>query len=128
MLKDERRREKERPRDARTLPSPRTGEPTLLELMAQEKERVEAAAKYSTYTSPEIEPREFPKAVKVSVWTRHQRDAVGSGIAYLYFFPQGFTERAMVFIRQGNNAWTLVVSPLTGKTSVVGDQLEVPRS
>jgi general secretion pathway protein H len=96
--------------------------------MAQEKERVETAAKYSNYTAPEIEPHEFPRSVRVSIWTKHQRDAVGSGIAYLYFFPQGFTERAMVFVRQGNNVWTLLVSPLTGKTSVVGEQLEVPRS
>jgi general secretion pathway protein H len=66
--------------------------------------------------------------VKLSVWTRHQREVARSGTAYLYFFPQGFTERAQLYVRQGDNVWTLSVSPLTGKTSVVGEALEVPRS
>ncbi|MFZ5471059.1 MAG: pilus assembly FimT family protein [Myxococcota bacterium] len=102
--------------------------PSLQELLAAEKDRVENAAKYSQYTSPEIEPRELPGAVKLSVWTRHQREAVSAGTAYLYFFPQGFTEKAHVYVRQGDNVWTITVSPLTGKTKVVAEELEVPRS
>jgi len=101
-------------------------EPTLQELMAREKERVEAQATYSQYTAPEIAPRDLPGNVRLSVWTQHQRDAVKSGRAYLYFFPQGFTEKAQVVVRQGNNAWTITVAPLTGKTAVVGEALEVP--
>ena len=103
-------------------------QPTIQELMTQERDRVEAVAKYSVYTAPEITPRELPSGVHPSVWTRHQRDAIGAGTAYLYFFPQGMTERALVFLRQGRNTWTLQVAPLTGKTTVVGEQLEVPRS
>ena len=53
---------------------------------------------------------------------------VDSGLAYLYFFPQGYTERAQVYVRQGNNVWTLPVSPLTGQASIVGGELEVPKS
>jgi general secretion pathway protein H len=104
------------------------GEPTLQELLDREKGRVENAAKYSSYTNSEIETRTLPSSVKVSVWTVHQRDPITRGLAYLYFFPQGFTEKAMVFIRQGNNVWTLTVAPLTGKTTVVAEELEVPRS
>jgi general secretion pathway protein H len=102
--------------------------PTLQELLDREKGRVDSAAKYSSYTAPEIEPRELPSSVKLGVWTRHQRDAVTRGLAYLYFFPQGFTEKAMVYVRQGSNVWTLTVSPLTGKTSVVSEELEIPHS
>jgi len=111
----------------RTQLSPST-QPTIQELMAQEKNRVEAVAQYSVYTSPEISPRELPAGVHASVWTRHQHDPIGAGTAYLYFFPEGITERALVFLRQGRNTWTLQVAPLTGKTTVVGEQLEVPRS
>ena len=63
-----------------------------------------------------------------SFWTRHQHDPIGAVTAYLYFFPEGITERALVFLRQGRNTWTLQVAPLTGKTTLVGEQLEVPRS
>jgi len=109
-------------------PSSSTYQPNLQDLMAQERDRVEAAARFSVYTAPEITPRQLPSSVKLSVWTKHQRQAVSSGIAYLYFFPQGFTEKALIFVGQGNNVWTISVQPLTGKAIVVGEQLEVPRS
>ena len=109
-------------------PSSSTYQPNFQDLMAQERDRVEAAARFSVYTAPEITPRQLPSAVKLSVWTKHQREAVLSGIAYLYFFPQGFTEKAMIFVGQGNNVWTISVQPLTGKAVIVGEQLEVPRS
>lgn len=102
--------------------------PSLQEVMGQEKQRVEAATKFSEFTSPTIEPRDFPGSVQLSIWTAKQRDPVNHGLAYLYFFPQGFTERAMLHVRQGSNVWTLTVSPLTGKTAVVAEELEIPRS
>lgn len=105
-----------------------TDGPSLQDLLAQEKERVDAAARYSKYTAPEINPRALPSSVHLSVWTRHQHDAVKSGLAYLYFFPQGYTEKAHVYVRQGNNVWTLTVAPLTGKTTVVSEELEIPKS
>lgn len=103
-------------------------EPTLEELMAREQERVESAARFSEYTSEEVRPTELPSNVTISVWTRAQREAVKSGVAYVYFFPQGTAERAMIFVEQGDNAWTIDVKPLTGKTQVVGELLEIPRS
>ena len=104
------------------------GEPTLDELMAQEEGRVENVAKFSDFTAEEIGPRELPQGVSVSVWTVHQREPTDKGVAYLYFFPQGFTEKAQVYLRQGDNVWTLVLSPLTGKVSIAGEALEVPRT
>ncbi len=103
-------------------------QPSLQDLMAQERERVEAAARYSVYTSPEMAPRQLPPSVRISVWTKQQRQAVSNGTAYLYFFPQGFTEKAMVFVSQGSNTWTITVQPLTGKAVIVADRLEIPRS
>jgi len=113
-------------RDSFSRSSSSDSEPTLQELMAREKDRVEAQATFSQYTSEEIAPRDLPGNVRLAIWTQHQREAVKSGRAYLYFFPQGFTEKAQVVLRQGNNAWTIVVAPLTGKTKVVGEALEVP--
>ncbi|HEY0096825.1 MAG TPA: type II secretion system protein [Archangium sp.] len=102
--------------------------PGLDELLAQEEGRVEDAARFSEYTAEEIRPRELPAGITVSVWTRHQREPAEKGVAYLYFFPQGFTEKAQVYVRQGDNVWTLAVSPLTGKVEIAGEALEVPKS
>ncbi|GMT96456.1 hypothetical protein KH5H1_05750 [Corallococcus caeni] len=103
-------------------------QPSAQELMEEEKTRIESQATFSAYTAEEITPKELPAGVAVSVWTRQQREPVESGVAYLYFFPQGYTEKAMVFLRQGDNAWTLDVSPLTGKVFIAPEALEVPRS
>ncbi len=104
-----------------------TDEATLGDYLSEEQRRIENRAKYSSFTTEEIEPREIPAAVRLSIWTRMQREPVDSGIAYLYFYPQGYTERAMVFVTQGENAWTIKVSPLTGKADIVGELLEVPK-
>src|SRR5262249_20389651 len=85
---------------------------TLLDVLDSEKARVEKAAQYSAFTTPEIQPRKM-SGVRVSVWTAHQRAKIDSGLAFLYFFPQGYTERAQVTVRQGPNTWTLLISPLT---------------
>jgi general secretion pathway protein H len=100
---------------------------TLLDVLDSEKARVEKAAAFSAFTTPEIQPRKM-SGVRVSVWTSHQRAKIDSGLAYLYFFPQGYTERAQVTVRQGKNVWTLLVSPITGRTRIVDGEPEIPRS
>jgi len=100
---------------------------TLLDVLDSEKARVEKAAAFSAFTTSEIQPRKM-SGVRVSVWTSHQRAKIDSGLAYLYFFPQGYTERAQVTVRQGNNVWTLLVSPFTGRTSIVDGEPEIPKS
>ncbi len=102
--------------------------PTVQELQEREKNRVAEATKFSEFTSEEISEKELPSGVKVSVWTQKLREPAKVGVAYLYFFPQGFTERAQIVVKQGGNAWTVKVSPLTGKCAVVSEELEAPRS
>ncbi|HEY1905973.1 MAG TPA: type II secretion system protein, partial [Myxococcaceae bacterium] len=45
---------------------------TLLDLLDAEKARVEKAAAYSAFSTPEIQPRKM-SGVRVSVWTSHQK-------------------------------------------------------
>lgn len=104
-----------------------TDAPSLDDLLAAGQAQVEQATSFADFTSPLLEPKQLPESVRVSVWTRNQREAAEEGVAYLYFYPQGFTERAMVFVTQGDNAWTIKVSPLTGKTEIIPELLEVPR-
>ncbi len=107
--------------------APRSSGSTLLDVLDSEKTRVERAAAFSAFTTPEIQPRKMT-GVRVSVWTAHQRAKIDSGLAYLYFFPQGYTERAQITVRQGKNVWTLLVSPITGRTSIVDGEPEVPKA
>lgn len=102
--------------------------PTLQQLQEQEKNRVEESAKFSDFSSEDVVEKTLPSGVKIEVWTSKQREASKTGIAYLYFFPQGYTERAQVWVRQGDNTWTLTISPLTGKTKIHNEDLEVPRT
>jgi len=127
-------------RGSRSAPDPRTATSsaggygsygasgsTLLDVLDSEKARVEKAAAFSAFSTPEIQPRKMT-GVRVSVRTSHQRAKIDAGLAYLYFFPQGYTERAQVTVRQGKNVWTLLVSPITGKTSIVDGEPEIPKS
>lgn len=114
--------------DERFRPLTSDSQPTVQELQAREKERVEEAAKFSSFSSDDVAERSLPSNVTVEVWTAKQRQPVKHGTAYLYFFPQGYTERAQVWVRQGDNTWTLTISPLTGKTVIHNDELEVPRT
>jgi len=104
-----------------------TSSSSLLDVLDAEKARVEKAAAFSAFTTAEIQPRRL-SGVRVSVWTSHQRAKIDTGLAYLYFFPQGYTERAQVTVRQGRNVWTLLVSPFTGRTSIVDGEPEIPKS
>jgi len=115
-------------RDPRILTGGGTGAtPSLEELLSAERQRVEAAGAFSAYTNAVIEPRELPSSVDLEVWVRGQSGYTIEGLAMLYFFPQGYTEKAQVRFTQGDDSWTLVLEPLTGKVRVVPEALEVPR-
>jgi general secretion pathway protein H len=128
-LKDARAAAKDKVKeDPRFRRLDRDGAPTLQQLQEQEKARVEAAATFSDFSSEDVGEHTLPSNVSVQVWTSKQREPTKNGIAYLYFFPQGYTERAQVWLRQGDNTWTLTISPLTGKTTIHSEELEVPRT
>lgn len=126
---DRRRREKrEAPSDRRMRRLDADEAPSVQELQEREKSRVEEAATFSEFSSEDVTRHTLPSGVRVAVWTQKQRAPVKSGLAYLYFFPQGFTEKAQVWVRQGDNTWTLTIAALTGKTVILSEDLEVPRS
>lgn len=103
-------------------------QPTLQELQDREKEAVEKDNAFTEFSSEDVVEKTLPSNVKIEVWTQKQRLPTKNGLAYLYFFPQGYTERAQVWLRQGENVWTLTIAPLTGKTKIHAEDLEVPRT
>jgi len=96
------------------------------ELEKEERRKIEALLTQTDFSASETKPRTLPSSVTVSVWTEHKLKAASHGKAHLYFFPQGFTENAQIVVRQSNNAWTLIVSGLTGKVQIVPEALEPP--
>lgn len=64
-----------------------------------------------------------------AVWTARFDEPVTQGRAYLYFYPEGMTERAIVHLADSaDGAFSLVVHPLTGRVQIVGGRVELPRS
>ena len=59
------------------------------------------------------------------VWVAHQKDRVSAGRAYLYCFPTGMTERAVIHIGDdAEDAYTLVVEALTGVVKIHPEYIE----
>ena len=64
------------------------------------------------------------------VWVEHQRDAFLAGTSEIYFFPAGFTERAIIALTdddRGERVLSLEVRGLTARTRIVDELLEIPR-
>lgn len=92
------------------------------------RERIEKKAEFSSFQNEEFGRRKLPEGAELSVWVAHQREKYVKGRAFLYFFPQGHTERAQISVSSGHgDVYTLAVSPLNGKVKVVDSELEVPR-
>ncbi|MBK8012368.1 MAG: hypothetical protein IPK13_13545 [Deltaproteobacteria bacterium] len=73
------------------------------------------------------EPKPLPGGVTFSrVWTGHQEEAFGSGVAYLHFFRSGFTEPAQIELTDGSEVITLKISPLTGRVRAYDKPLDDP--
>ncbi|GAB4290918.1 MAG: hypothetical protein Kow0090_04200 [Myxococcota bacterium] len=76
-----------------------------------------------------IRERKLPSGVFFEgIWTMHQREIFRHGEAQLYFFPQGFVERAHIYLSDsGGKIYTLTVNPLLGKVKVDNSYIEPPR-
>jgi general secretion pathway protein H len=62
------------------------------------------------------------------LYTRRQPEPYTEGKAYLYFFPDGHTERAVLHVEDtGGDVYTLFVHPLTGRVEVKSGDIPVAR-
>ena len=70
---------------------------------------------------------QLPGGIKISdIFVLHQKDKQEEGKAYLYFFPRGRSEFAVIHLgdTEGERFLTLVVNPLTAAVEVRQDYLE----
>ncbi len=77
-------------------------------------------------------PFKLPKQIKVvSVQTVDDPKPVLKGEASIYFFPQGHTQRAHIQVEDlehPDNAFTIVIHPLTGRVEVREGKIDLARS
>ncbi len=73
-------------------------------------------------------PQVLPGGVSFArIWTGHQEKPFTSGMAHLHFFPQGWTEPALIeLVDDDGDVFTLEVQPLTGRVKVYDRRLEDP--
>ncbi len=94
-----------------------------------EKRKLLARAKFAQFTDRLAKKRALPgSAGFAEVWTEHQREPLSKGMAYVYFYPHGQAEAAHITIADGDNVYSIVTKPFTGRAKVVTGKPEVPRT
>lgn len=96
-----------------------------------EEEEVEstaaAAGNFSEVDDDMLEIFELPENIKFAdVQIFHQAESATSGRGYLYFFPKGYTEFAVIHISDidEENFLSLVVNPLTANVDISAEYIE----
>lgn len=71
---------------------------------------------------------ELPKKVFFKdVFAEHQSGPISEGKAYVYFFPQGYAERAVINLRDAKDEshFSVSVAPLTGEVAIEREYVEM---
>jgi len=90
-----------------------------------ELRRLLAKTDFGSFKDRLVEKRELPgRAAFGKIHVEGRRDAEG-GTVYVHFFPGGQAQRAFVPLADGNNRYTVVVEPFTGRARVVVGDVEV---
>lgn len=78
------------------------------------------APQFARIEGKRFEPRDLPGGTKiVAVYTAHTEGRQEEGVQYLYFWPGGMTERAVVQVADDDGTtFSIVVHPLTGRTRI----------
>jgi general secretion pathway protein H len=93
----------------------------------EEREKLELAQKSAFAPSPDIPKTELGGSVKFAdAWVQHQPERYVTGKSFLYFWSSGLTEEAAIHVSQGDDVYSLIVSPLTGRVRIVSDRADAP--
>ena len=84
-----------------------------------------ARTAFGKFSDRLVEKRKLPgNATFGAVHVEGRRDAT-EGVVYVHFFPGGQAQRAYVPVVDGNNVFTVVVEPFTGRARAVVGKVEV---
>jgi general secretion pathway protein H len=90
-----------------------------------ETRRLLGATKFGAFKDPLVERRELPGRAAFGKVHVEGRPGAEGGTAYVYFFPAGQAQRAFVPVVDGDNLFTVVIEPFTGRARVVVGAVEV---
>jgi general secretion pathway protein H len=84
-------------------------------------------ARFSEYKNAALGTASLGRAHILGVWTGGAAERQTEGKAMLYYFPQGFAERAIVHVGTADAVeFSLVQHPLTGHVAVDASEIEAP--
>ena len=107
--------------DREESPEPRAG------MSEEDREKLEIASKSAFTLSADIPKTDLGGSVKFTdVWVQHQPERYTTGKSFLYFWSSGLTEDASIHLAQGDDLYSLIVSPLTGRVKIVGNRVDAP--
>ena len=77
-------------------------------------------AQFQRIEGARFEPRDLPRGIRIhAIYTAHTRGRQEKGTQYLFFWPGGMTERAVVQVADPDGVvFSVVVHPLTGRTRI----------
>jgi general secretion pathway protein H len=87
-------------------------------------------ARFAAFKEVALKPVELKNTKFKSVYTPRGTDALTSGRTYLYFFPLGQTEAAIISLtdEKEESVYTLVVHPITGRVKIYNEEILPPKS
>jgi general secretion pathway protein H len=87
-------------------------------------------ARFAAFKEVALKPVTIKNAKIRSVYTPRVVDALTSGRAYLYFFPLGQTEAAIITLSDVADTafYSLVVHPITGRVKIYNEEIHPPSS
>jgi general secretion pathway protein H len=85
-------------------------------------------ARFAAFKELALKPVDLKGAKVRSVYTPRVTDALTSGRAYVYFFPLGQTEPAIVTLTdpREQSFYSLVVHPITGRVRIYNEEVSPP--
>jgi len=85
-------------------------------------------ARFAAFKETALKPVTLKKLVIRSVYTPRMTEPVTSGRAYLYFYPLGQTEPAIITLTDaaGESVYSLVVHPITGRVRIYNSEVLPP--
>ena len=87
-------------------------------------------ARFAAFKTVALKPVELKKVKLYSVYTPRVTDEITTGRAYLYFFPLGQTESAIVTLsdKKEEAFYSLIVHPITGRIQIKSERVEPPQA
>ena len=85
-------------------------------------------AHFSAFKEMAVKPVDLKGALIADVYTPRLADPLDAGQGFIYFFPLGMTEAAIVHItdKKREAFYSLVVHPLTGRVQIKNSYIQPP--